>query len=211
MSEYIGYICLNIALVLYLIHYLPQLLHNRNAHNRAQVSIHFHGLLSICYICDLIFAFGMNMPWQYCLVSIIGVFCLLAQHFQLKKINQQKRLFSSYQALISFFSLLFFICIYIKLPQPFFLFIGYISQAALWTYTLPQIWQNHIYKQGRGLNKLYLGMNLACASLDVVASTTLNWPTPAKIGALFGLGCTTILLYQAINYKRQVNLVEQMT
>lgn len=211
MSESIGYICLNIALVLYLIHYLPQLIHNRNAINRSQMNVHFHGLLSICYLCDLTFAFGMNMPWQYCLVSVIGTLCLLAQHYQLKNLDQQKKLLSSYQMLISFFSLLFFISIYIKLPQPFFLLIGYISQVALWTYTLPQIWQNYIYKQGRGLNKLYLSMNLACSSLDVIASISLSWPMPAKIGALFGLACTSILLYQTGNNQRNINMVEEMT
>lgn len=210
MSEHIGHICLNIALVLYLIHYLPQLAHNRKAENRVQINLHFHGLLSISCLSDLTFAFGMNMPWQYCLVSIVSSLCLLTQHIQLRTHYEQQRHFSSYQLLIGAFIFLFFTSIYLKLPQPFFLAMGYLCQASIWVYSLPQIWQNYVYKQGKGLNILYLGMNLACYSLDVIASTTLDWPTPAKIGALFGLGCTTILIYQMSIYKKNAAMVEQM-
>ncbi len=211
LTEYIGQICLNIALVLYLIHFLPQLMHNRCVNYRAQISLHFHGLLSIAYLSDLTFAFGMNMPWQYCLVSSTGVLCLLIQHFQLKKEAQQKTLFLSYQIIISLFLLLFFATLLLKLPSSFFLLMGYVTQAAIWTYTLPQIRKNYISKQGRGLNNLYLGMNLACYGLDVVASMALNWPLPAKLGALFGLGCATILMSQMRFYNKQIVMTEQMT
>jgi len=208
-TEYIGQISLNIALVLYLIHYIPQLIHNNRTENRKQLSLHFHGLLSIAYLSDLIFAVGMNMPWQYCLVSVVGVLCLLTQHAQLKSMHGQKAQFISYQFLIGIFVILFVASIYLKLPKPFFLAMGFLCQAAIWIYTLPQIWKNYLYKQGQGLNNLYLGMTLACYFLDVVASTTLNWPVPAKLGAIFGLTCTTVLIYQMYIYKP--TMVEQMT
>jgi hypothetical protein len=203
LSEHIGQVCLNIALVLYLIHYLPQLLHNRHVENRIQLNIHFHGLLSIGYLSDLIFAFGMNMPWQYCMVSTVGVVCLFMQHVQLKKQYHQRRLFSYYQLLIGFFAAIFFLSLYLKLPTPFFLGMGYVCQAAIWTYTLPQIWHNFRNKTGKGLHSAYLGMTIACYGLDVIASTTLHWPLPAVIGAFYGLACKTILLSQAILYKNK--------
>jgi len=200
ISQYIGQIALNIATILYLIHYLPQLVHNRKAENRAQLNLHFHGLLSIAYLSDLIFAFGMNMPWQYCLVSVVGALCLVAQHLQLKKMYLQEKEFLVYQLIIAFFVLIFFASLYLKLPKPFFLIMGYICQAAIWFYTLPQIWHNYVNKHGLGLNNLYLGMNWSCYLLDVIAAMALNWPMPAKIGAFFGLTCSTFLIYQMMIY-----------
>ena len=86
---------------------------------------------------------------------------------------------------------------------------GYVCQAAIWTYTLPQIWQNQQLRQARGLNRYYLSMTWFCYLLDVIAATTLDWPIPAKMGAFYGLACTTVLFYQMVSYR--MTMSEQMT
>lgn len=88
MYETIGNAVLNLAFILYLIHYFPQLLTNRKNSNLEHLSLHFHGMLSVCYFSDLAYGLGMNMPWQYRCVSMIGSACLLIQHGQLLNIHK---------------------------------------------------------------------------------------------------------------------------
>ena len=78
-----GSVSLNISFILYLIHYLPQLIHNQRDGQIKQLSLSFHYLLLLCYLADLNYGFGLNLPWQYRLVSAFGLACLLIQHYQL--------------------------------------------------------------------------------------------------------------------------------
>ena len=84
--HFIGNIALNISLFFYLTHYLPQLYRNATEGKMKGLSLGFHHLLLASYLFDLIYGFGMKMPWQYKMVTLIGLACMLIQHWQLMRV-----------------------------------------------------------------------------------------------------------------------------
>ncbi|WP_269446655.1 PQ-loop domain-containing transporter, partial [Francisella hispaniensis] len=69
--ENFGYITLNISLIIYFIHFLPQTIHNQFKHKTFEISLWTHSLMIVANSLDLIYAIGFNMQWQYILVDII--------------------------------------------------------------------------------------------------------------------------------------------
>jgi PQ loop repeat len=208
MSILIGYIALNIAFVFYLIHYLPQLFHNQSKKSLTQISLHFHGLLALCYLCDLSYAFGFAMPWQYCLVSIIGTLCLGIQHWQLAKLYHAKKAYHYYSAILLFLLLIVLYGLINPLNSLFYLLMGYASQFLALSFFIPQIIKNHQFKKVLALSMYYLVFELICYGCDFIAAFTLNWPTPSKIGVIFNLGCIFILLSQCFTNKKGPKMIK---
>lgn len=200
VPERIGAIALNAAFVLYLIHYLPQLHHNRKKKQLQTISLHFHGLLGICYLSDLSYGMGMHLPWQYCTVSFIGTLCLAVQHQQLSALHRDNRIFHIYTwVFAAIFSL--FILENALSPSPFFfLAMGYLAHTTALLFLLPVIIRNAKQKHARALSDGYLYLNSLCYLCNLIAALSLNWPFPSKIGASFGLGCLIILLLQRYYY-----------
>ncbi|MCC5792609.1 MAG: PQ-loop repeat-containing protein [Legionellaceae bacterium] len=200
MATLIGQTALNIAIVLYLIHYLPQLVHNMHAEKLRAVNVHFHGLLSISYLADLSYGFGLQLPWQYRLVSLTGTICLLIQHRQLQNIHAQAPVFRRYGLLLVAGLFLFCVSWVRPLSHPYYVLMGYLAQAGALLYLLPALHQNWRTKDVRGLSPNYLALNGLCYTCSLIAAFALDWPTPSKLGSSFGLCCLTILLVQYWQY-----------
>ena len=201
MSERIGVIALNLAFALYLVHYIPQLCHNRRKEKLRYVSLHFHGLLGISYLCDLSYGVGMRLPWQYCTVSIIGSICLGIQHWQLKALHQHGKTFQIYTWIFSAILIIFVAENSLPSQQIVFLGMGYLAQASALLFLLPVIVRNIKQKKANALSMGYLGLNSLCYLSNLIAALSLNWPLPSRIGTCFGLTCLCILLVQRFYYQ----------
>ena len=90
--SFIGNITLNISFVLYLIVYIPQIIHNQKVANIAQLSFGLHFLLFSSYSFDLLYGFSSQLPWQYKTVSTVGLLLVTVQHIQLMKFFVNKQL-----------------------------------------------------------------------------------------------------------------------
>lgn len=201
MSDVIGSVALNCAFILYLIHYFPQLIHNTRKEKLQRVSLHFHGLLGLSYLTDLSYGFGLQLPWQYRLVSIIGVVCISIQHWQLMKVHAKTSLFQGYSVLLGSLFLLFFITLLFTVDNAWFLGMGYISQGTALVFMLPVIVNNWKKQNAQSLSLGYLGLNTLCYTSTFTAAVCLHWPLPSKLGTLFGLACLFILMSQTFWYK----------
>lgn len=205
MSQIIGKISLNISLVLYLINYVPQIIHNQIRPYLSGMSFYFHYLLLISWISDLIYGIGMHMPWQYRLVSVSGLLYLLIQHIQIKKIIVKYRSIHYDTYLLLCVSLIGFICLYFfKHHKSLFISFGYISEIAGWISCFPQIIKNiTLASSALSLSAIYLLLDLFSAFCDNVSAWVLSWPTPSKLGAIFSVIICLMLITQRIRVQKK--------
>lgn len=195
LIQTIGNYSLNISMVTYIIMYLPQLYHN-NKGRLTDLSLLFHGLLIFYYLTDLMYGFGLLMPWQYRLVSVVGFVCLLIQHLQLFKIYRNKRYFIYSTYGLCLFGIFGFFSVFYAFTKTFFIVIGYFSQVIGLFYTIPQIYKNIGSCAALSLNIGYLGLVFICSSCDNISAWTLHWPTPSKFGAIIRIFFVSILIFQ---------------
>ena len=148
----IGNISLNISFVLYVIVYIPQIIHNQKGANIAQLSFGLHFLLFSSYFFDLLYGFASQLPWQYKTVSTVGLLLVTVQHIQFIKffINKQLRL---HVTLSIFFIILnciaiyyFFIIQHSILDYDNTFIVGAIARICGLIYCFPQIIKNSISK-----------------------------------------------------------------
>ena len=186
---FIGNISLNISFVLYLIVYIPQIIHNQKVANIAQLSFGLHLLLFSSYFFDLLYGFASRLPWQYKTVSSVGLLLVTVQHIQLIKffINRQLLL---HVALSIFLIILNCMAIYY-----FFIFknsvlddgdifmVGIIARICGLIYCFPQMIKNGISKSANAISVKYIYLNLVLALLDTCSSWCLNWGWPNKLAA----------------------------
>ena len=202
----IGLISLNISTLFYLSQYWPQLLHNREKAHLENMSLLFHGLLFFTYFTDLIYAMGMNMPWQYQLVSSIGSLCLLIQHRQLANLYKNNKLFVRLNLILFMMALLLIIigfwAYYINKLNPFYITLETLSQIGALIYILPQFFKNYQRQNTEALSPLYLFAMLITSLCDATAAWTLNFPWPNQFGALIRIGLVMCLIVQTYVYQK---------
>lgn len=204
--KWIGTICLNISFVIYIIVYIPQILHNHKAHNIAQLSITLHCLLYASYVFDLFYGFSRHLPWQYKTVSIIGLSLLIIQHLQLLKfyINQNQIVKISCFILLLIlqivFTCYFFIVAHSAVNASMTILFGSISRSCGLLYCVPQIIKNHALKSTKALSVHFTALNLFVSILDTISSWCLDWGWPNKLAAPINCFIMLILLGQARIY-----------
>lgn len=204
--KWIGTISLNISFVIYIIVYIPQILHNKKANNIAQLSIYLHCLLYASYAFDLLYGFSRNLPWQYKTVSIVGLSLLIIQHLQLLKfyINQNQIVRVSGFILLLImqivFTCYFFIVVHGVINTSMTMLFGSISRSCGLLYCLPQIIKNHRLKSTKALSVHFTVLNLFVSLLDTISSWCLDWGWPNKLAAPINCFIMLILLGQARIY-----------
>ena len=209
----IGAISLNLSFGLYLILYVPQLIHNRKSTNIAQLSLNLHLLLYISYFFDLCYGFSKHLPWQYKTVSVIGLLLIGVQHLQLIKyfIHSGHYFLTQLSILFLIINLgaiyYFFSMAHATLPQQTTLIVGIIARFAGLMYCLPQIIKNKIIQSANGLSVHFLRLNFTLALLDTISSWCLNWGWPNKIAAPISTIFMMIMLSQIKKYKPELSSV----
>lgn len=206
MITLIGTICLNIAFVLYLLVYLPQIIHNRHSKYIANLSLNMHFILYIGYILDLFYGFSSHLQWQYRAVSMVGLTLLTVQHLQITHYFWTNRnqvivnvnllfLFSSGMSIFYFFVVEDSVC-----SEQTTLLIGYMSRICFLLYTLPQIIKNKTLKSANAISIQFIYLNLTLAVLDLIAAWCLNWGWPNKLGSPIMVCLMLIMLLQMKKY-----------
>jgi uncharacterized protein with PQ loop repeat len=208
-TSLIGSISLNISFILYLILYIPQIIHNRKSENIAQLSSSLHLLLYSSYCFDLCYGFSNHLPWQYKTVSIIGLLLVSIQHIQLIQFffqNQCQLLAKSGMALLllSIMGLYYFFNVTQGvLSYQTTLIFGTAARVSGLMYCLPQIIKNKSLKSARALNVQFLWLNLTLAILDTISSWCLDWGWPNKLAAPMIILMMIIMLTQIKKYTYQ--------
>ena len=211
MSILVGNIALNIALSCYLIHYLPQLWHNRNKLYLQKLNLHFHGILCISYLCDLIYGLGVGMPWQYLSVSILGIVFLSIQTGQLMSLHRNNPVFAAYNGLSLLVLMFFFILMVWPADKNFYIMVGFVEESTAVIFLIPAIYSNWRQKNAQALSIKYLCVNFSYYGFNAIAAHNLDWPLPTKLGTVCGATCLACLILQYRYYSRTLSETSPMS
>jgi uncharacterized protein with PQ loop repeat len=205
--ETIGKIVLNVSFCLYLVLLLPQLLHNLLLKKTKSLSLAMHSILFAAYLTDWIYAFGREMPLQYKLVTVIGLSCLLIQHFQfyLQQKNEANFI-KNYFFITTLLTLTFFVGIFGLINKIFnlkhLLLLESVSQVGWLSYLLPQIFINWRIKSIKGISLYFVLIAFFITISDSICAWTLNWDLPLKLGSPILFLIKLVLLGQFLLYRK---------
>ncbi len=216
LLSWLGQISLNVAFVIYLIVYIPQIIHNQKVTNIAQLSLGLHFLLFSSYFFDLFYGFSSHLPWQYRTVSTVGLLLVTVQHLQLIKFFIYKRLILL--AKLSFAFLLlsmvgtyyFFIIREGVLDNNTTLIIGTVARICGLIYCIPQIIKNRLSKSSDAINIKFMYINLVLALLDMTSSWCLDWGWPNKLSAPMNVVMMLVMLLQFKRYGDKIQIGEKL-
>ena len=209
----IGNISLNISFILYLVVYIPQIIHNQKSVNIAQLSFGLHFLLFSSYSFDLLYGFASHLPWQYKTVSIVGLLLVTVQHIQLIKffVNKQLLLRLKLSVFIIILNCIviyyFFIIQHGVLDYSNTFLVGAAARICGLIYCFPQMIKNYISKSANALSLNYIYLNLVVALLDTCSSWCLHWGWPNKLAAPCNVVIMLIMLYQINKYEHKPNFL----
>ena len=200
-----GMLSLNVSFVLYLLVYFPQVRHNRTLTHIQSLSTGMHTLLYSGYVLDLLYGFLSHYPWQYRMVSCVGVGLLSLQHIQLIHFFLNKKAFISAGSYFLGSILVIIGVTYVFLNASYcssqlIVFMGYSSRVMFLSYTLPQLVKNNTLKSAVAMSTSFVILSLMIASLDTISAWCLDWSWPNKVGSPISMILTCCLLYQIKKY-----------
>ena len=199
---HIGTITLNVAFILYLVVYVPQIIHNRCEKNLAHLSDGMHFSLFSGYLLDLFYGFSKYLPWQYKSVSVIGLILILIQHFQL--IHYHKKQEQIYKLTINILALGVFIAlsgIFFTLFNGHFSpvttnLLGYAARFFFLIYLIPQLIKNKRHQAALAVSQHMIYLSLTLCLFDGISAWCLDWGWPNKLATPFTITLLLILLNQ---------------
>lgn len=202
--ENLGYLTLNISLVIYFIHFLPQTIHNQFKHKTFEISLWTHSLMIFANALDLVYAVGFDMQWQYILVDIILLIFLSIQQLQILNDRREKHIIIHSLFILLFLILVGFVMFLVNLGENTLLWCGSISGVIYNIYWLPQIYKNFRQKEAEGFSIFYLGLSLFTILCDINSAIFLGWPLVSVIVS----SCLSVLVLIQIFqhfYYRNIN------
>lgn len=202
----VGVISLNISFLLYLLVYVPQIIHNRKPHHIANLSMGMHFILYSSYGLDLLYGFFSDLQWQYKTVSIVNLSVLTIQHLQLTYHYQtQKNWMSFYSSLLLLsmagIGIVYFTSItHNELSEQTTQTLGYLSRIGFLIYALPQLLKNRALKSAQAISTPFIYLSLTLSLLDMISAWCLDWGWPNKLGAPLTITLMLIMLLQMKTY-----------
>lgn len=198
----LGYVTLNIALVGYLLWFIPQLLHTARQRSVSGLSLGMHLLLFATYLSDFSYGFGLHMPWQYRLVTCAGLFSLSYQHYQFYRYGQDRTALPSATCAVIMMGLLSFASVfYTELSVRHYNYIGLLTGIFWISFAVPQIMKNYRLKSANSISRRFILLNIVVVLCDSVSAWTLHWNYPSKITFPLALLESLILLWQCYQYR----------
>lgn len=209
----LGQISLNLSFFIYIILYLPQIIHNQKQANLDGLSTCMHMILYCAYSLDVLYGFTIELPWQYRAVSSVGWFLLNIQHLQLAHHFKQKKKYTithGYSGLLlTSISLVFYGIQCQPFSEQSIDLFGYVAQLGFIGATIPQIIKTKQIKSAQAINLHYVLFNVLLSLLDLISAWKLEWGWPNKVGSAILLSFMCILLLQNYHYTRLTK--KQMT
>jgi uncharacterized protein with PQ loop repeat len=198
----LGMLSLNMAFVLYLFVFIPQIWHNRRLDYLQNLSPVMHVVLYFGVLCDLFYGFSNHFEWQYRAVSAVSLCVLSVQQAQLIRFfyqSQRRRVCSIYillSGLVLSGLVYFFVGVEQSLSPALALTAGYLSRVCYQLYAIPQIVKNIRLRDASGISRYFLLINTMLLVLDLISGWCLDWGWPAKLSPPISLVMMGILLYQ---------------
>jgi uncharacterized protein with PQ loop repeat len=198
---------LNVSTFFYLLLFLPQIFLNFKRHSTKGLSLLMYGILFVGYCTDLLYGFGLNMPWQYRLVTVVGLCCLTIQHLQFGYYGQQNHQQKyTYYFVTLIYCLFFYCCLHLLITghhsKNFYDTIGILTNLCWICHTVPQIIKNYFNRATMGLSAGFVALAIGLNICDALSAWLLHWDYPSKIGALLGLSGNGLLLLQIYCYQK---------
>ena len=201
-----GHFFLNLSFILYLILYIPQLIHNSKNTTFSHMSRIMHYMLLQAYCCDFFYSISRGMPWQYLTVSCLGTFYLLIQHIQWAHFDIKteghlhKGMLTIGVIILTWPALLWM----------FFKDALWQNQLQIWLskilfiiHFLPQIIKNSFSRDHiHAISKNYLALSVILSLTDFGAAYCLRWDTANLTGSSLSLVFKLMLIVQMLNYSR---------
>ena len=195
----IGHIGLNIALLTYVVVYLPQLHHNRDKHHLVEMSLWMHMMLLLAYVLDLGYGIASHLPWQYLTVSSAGLLSLSVQHTQIVRLLRAEAKFKLMWSLGCIWFVIIgmmggcFISYQSRLDPHLITILGYAARILFSVYLIPQLYKNQRDNAHTALHFQFIRLNMMVNTLDLISAWCLNWDWPNKLGPLITMVILLIL------------------
>ena len=198
-NQTIGQITLNISFAIYLIQFIPQILHNiKDKVALSNISLLTQFGMLIVVLCNLVQAIGFNLNWQYLLIAMVYLIGITVQQLQ---ISLHKKKMSKVINLI----FVMLLCIAILAMDSNLILVfqiaGIISLIVHFIYWLPQIYKNHNQGKFTGYSDLFIIFALLGVICDLFTSILLAWPLIVKINIFVMFVITCILVFQKLRYR----------
>ncbi|MFZ9036126.1 MAG: PQ-loop repeat-containing protein [Francisellaceae bacterium] len=199
--EHIGTISINISFALYCIYFLPQVIYNQIYRHASRISHTTQFLMILANTLDLIYGFGFNLQWQYRMVTIITLICLLIQQWQIWR-DESSISWRLHLAVFATLIIGMILALVKPLADAALENIGFASMIAYSVYFLPQIVKNYQQKAADGFSISFILLNALALLCDEVSALSFNWPLPSIISPAFILAFLVIMIVQSMFYKR---------
>ena len=200
MQQLLGQIFLNISFGLYLVLYLPQLFYNASEKPFKNMSLVMHLMLLQAYSCDLFYALGRGMPWQYLSVSAIGICYLLIWQTQWILYNRKHQPQLNIPLMLSGLIIVLWPSIlwYLHPKSPWQTHLqAWVSRILFIMHFLPQIVKYHRNEiQRNAISPYYLYLSLSLGLCDLLAAACLKWDTVNQMGSMISFVLKSYLYYQ---------------
>ncbi|AIT09307.1 hypothetical protein LO80_04540 [Candidatus Francisella endociliophora] len=196
----LGKITLNISFLIYLIQFVPQIIHNfREKHALNNISLLTQFGMLIVVLCNLIQAIGFNLNWQYLTIVVVYLIGITIQQIQISFNNKHQS-----KNLNIIFVMLFFITILAISSKSYFIFeaAGTISLIVHFLYWLPQIYKNYKQQIFVGYGDLFIIFAWLGVICDLCSSFLLNWPIIVKTNIIAMFVIISILALQKLYYHK---------
>ena len=198
----IGHITLNISLLVYLIYFIPQIIHNHRQNTTADISLSTHSLMIAANIMDLIYGFGFSLEWQYRLVTILTLSFLMIQQFQILKAQFNTALRIHTIAICLIIAIIILLIYSNIMPHSLLITAGIISSVIYCGYWIPQIILNFKLKKADGFSIVYLRLVFIACVCDLTSAISLGWPYPSVITPIIIMSMILVIFYQRKKYKK---------
>lgn len=198
----IGELTLNLSFALYIIFYLPQLIHNLHRKKTNELSFAFHAMLMIAATADLYYGFGRIQQWQYRAVSVLMFACLLAQHIHLYFTRQEKWQLNLLSLTILIMLIGLFITFNDKHINPMiFIIMGWVERSCYWFYAVPQIFKNRHLRSAASISPWFIGIGLITGICDTTSAWIFNWGSPSLYGTPIAIALHLWLFWQCFKLR----------
>ncbi|WP_119328754.1 PQ-loop repeat-containing protein [Cysteiniphilum halobium] len=206
----IGHISINISFIIYCIYFLPQIIHNQLKHQAGHISHGTHLLMVIANVLDLIYGFGFDLQWQYRVVTMLTLGCLLFQQWQIYRDSERTKNEKRKKAKSYNFHIICLLVIAVgialvslhNLNDTMLENIGFISMFCYAVYWLPQIIKNIKEKNATAFSLIFLVLNVLALVCDEISALNFGWPLPSIISPIIILSLLFIMVGQYYYYQR---------
>jgi uncharacterized protein with PQ loop repeat len=174
----IGQLSLSLSFFVYCLYFLPQIWHNRKPSHARYISRFLQLIYVLGYSADWLYGAAAHLEWQYRCVSLIGIFALSYQQWQMRPPSGGERSYGLHSfavasmILTSFVFSLFFTIKGTLATNAF----GTISMLCAMFALTPQLIRNYKDKNGLAISHFFIGMTLIGCILDMISAIFLHWP-----------------------------------